>query len=269
LNEDALAALLERLYGAGCHGVYVGGNTGEGLLLPLELREALTAAVVRHTPAGKQVVVHVGTAETAGSLRLARQAAEAGAHAVSALPPAGGYRFGELRAYYETLAAATPLPFLVYFFPEAAPGVRTYEQIAELCTLPGVVGAKFTDFDFYTLSRLKQRGHVVFNGRDEAFACGLLMGADGGIGSFYNIAPALFVEAYAAAGAGDWARARAVQERVNRLISIVLGYPMMAALKKIVAWQGIEYGAVVGPRLALTKEQEAGLAAELRSAGFL
>jgi dihydrodipicolinate synthase/N-acetylneuraminate lyase len=39
---------------------------------------------------------------------------------------------------------------------------------------------------------IKQAGAVVFNGRDEVLAAGLLMGADGGIGTFYNVLPELF-----------------------------------------------------------------------------
>ena len=38
LNRNALAAPLEAIYSAGCDGVYAGGSTGEGVLLPLETR---------------------------------------------------------------------------------------------------------------------------------------------------------------------------------------------------------------------------------------
>ena len=269
LNEGALENLLARLYGAGCHGVYVAGNTGEGLLLSNELREQLAATVRCLTPADRSVVVHIGTLNTADAVRLARHAAAIGATAISSLPPAGPYGFAELRRYYETLAEASPLPVLVYFFPEAAPAIRTYPQLAELCAIPNVAGLKFTDFDFYTLGRIKALGKTVFNGRDEAFACGMLMGADGGIGSFYNVAPGLFVELYEAALAGDWVRARALQERVNLLISICLAYPVFPAIKRILAWQGIECGECLAPRQPLSTEQETRLQGELLGAGFL
>ena len=269
LHEAALAPLLSGLFDAGCHGVYVAGNTGEGLLLSVELREQLAATVRQLTPADRSVVVHVGALNTADALRLARHAASIGATAISSLPPAGPYTFAELHAYYATLAAASPLPVLVYFFPEAAPAIRTYAQLAELCAIPNVAGLKFTDFDFYTLARIKSLGKIVFNGRDEAFACGMLMGADGGIGSFYNIAPALFVDLYAAALAGDWPRARSLQHRVNLLISITLSYPVFPAIKRILAWQGIDCGQCLAPRQPLTSEQEARLHGELTAAGFL
>ena len=269
LDAAALEKLLDRLYSHGCHGVYVAGNTGEGLLLSVEVREQLAAAVVQLSPTDRSVVVHVGTLNTTDSLRLARHAANIGATAISSLPPAGPYGFPELHTYYETLAGATPLPLLVYFFPEVAPAIRTYSQLAALCAIPNVAGLKFTDFDFYSLARIKALGKLVFNGRDEAFACGMLMGADGGIGSFYNIAPALFVELYDAARAGNWIKARAAQDRVNLLISIVLAYPLFPALKRILAWQGINCGICVEPRLPLSAEQESTLHAQLVQTQFL
>lgn len=268
LNEAALAALLASLFEAGCHGVYVAGNTGEGLLLSVELREQLAALTRRLTPPDRSVIVHIGTLNTADSVRLAQHAAAIGATAISSLPPAGPYGFADLKTFYATLAAC-PLPLLVYFFPEAAPAIRTYSQLAELCSIPNVVGLKFTDFDFYTLARIKALGKTVFNGRDEAFACGLLMGADGGIGSFYNIVPKLFVDLYNSARSGDWVAARATQERINLLITIVLAYPLFPALKRILAWQGIDCGLCMAPRQPLTTDLESRLHSELLEAKFL
>lgn len=269
LNETALAGLVSRLFNAGCHGLYVAGSTGEGLLLSIPLREQLAEAVMRLSPPGKIIIIHVGTLNTADAIRLAKHAASIGATAISSLPPAGPYGFGELRGYYESLAVESPLPLLIYFFPELAPAIRGYAQLAELCLLPNVIGLKFTDFDFYTLARVKKLGRLVFNGRDEALACGMLMGADGGIGSFYNIAPELFVSLYTAARSGDWSLVQDKQARINELIAIVLAYPLFPALKQILAWQGLACGVCVSPRFPLTLDQQRNLRSELESSGFL
>lgn len=269
LNEKTLAELVSRLYAAGCHGLYVAGSTGEGLLLSLPLRVQLAEAVMRLSPKDKAVIIHTGALNTVDAIRLAKHAAAIGASAVSSLPPAGPYSFAEIRGYYESLACESPLPLLVYFFPEAAPAIRGYAQLAELCSLPNVIGLKFTDFDFYTLARVKALGKLVFNGRDEALACGMLMNADGGIGSFYNIAPELFVALYDAAKAAKWDLVQQTQARINELISIVLAYPLFPALKQILFWQGMDCGECIAPRLPLTPEQQLTLRAELQRAGFL
>ena len=268
LNTRSLELLLARLYEAGSHGMYVCGQTGEGLQLPLEVRERAVEVAVANTPAGRIVVAHVGAPRTADAVRLARHAARAGAHAVSGLPPGPAYRFPEVRSYYEALAAAAGLPFLVYYFPEFSAAIQTAEQVFELCSIPNVVGLKFTDFDLYRLALIQRAGHVIFNGRDEVLAAGLLMGAHGGIGSFYNLAPELFVAVYDHARAGRWAEARVVQDKINDLIRAVLRFPMLAAIKRLLTWSGIDCGYPVPPRRALAAEEESALRQAVILAGF-
>lgn len=58
-----------------------------------------------------------------------------------------------------------------------------------MVTLPGVGALKQTSGDLYQMEQIR-REHpdlVLYNGYDEIFASGLLAGADGGIGSTYNI----------------------------------------------------------------------------------
>jgi N-acetylneuraminate lyase len=260
--------LLERVYSAGSDGVYVCGQTGEGLLLSKETRKQAAEVAIRNTPRGKQAIVHVGAASTADAVDLARHAARAGAQAVGSLPPSNAFTFVEVRAYYEAIAAASDLPVLVYYFPEVSRSVSTMEEIESLCSIPNVVGLKFTDFDFYRLSLISRAGHVIFSGRDEAFACGVLMGASGGIGSFYNLVPELFVQVWEAGLDGEFATARRIQDRINDLIRVVLQFPMLPAIKTLLTWSGIECGPAVAPRRPLTDEEERQLRAAVSAIGF-
>ena len=171
LNTRAMESLLQRIYGAGSHGVYVCGQTGEGLLPPARVRELACEVALRNAPAGAQTVIHVGSRTTAEAISLGRHAARAGATAISSLPPAGTFSLDEIHGYYKDLASAVDLPLLVYFFPELSPAIRTLEQILALCEIPGVVGLKFTDFDLYRLGEIRREGHVLFNGRMEGTRC--------------------------------------------------------------------------------------------------
>ncbi|MDQ6706698.1 MAG: dihydrodipicolinate synthase family protein [Acidobacteriota bacterium] len=267
LSPHAMKALLRRVYDAGSHGVYVCGSTGEGLLLPVEIRREITEVAVRCSPPDKVVIVHVGASRTEDAFALAAHAAAMGAHAVASLPPLGPYRFDEVRACYERLASASSLPFFVYFFPEIAPYV-TGENIAELVRIPHVAGVKFTDFNLFRLSQLRQSGLTVFNGRDEVLAAGLLMGANGGIGSFYNLIPETFVALYEHAVRGEWAEAKTAQDSVNELIALVLRFPMLPAMKTMLAWSGIDCGPCVEPRRALTSGEKDQLADALAQSSF-
>ena len=261
--------LLERLYAAGVHGVYVCGTTGEGLLQARGQRQAIVEAAVASTPRGRHVVVHVGAASLEEALALSSHAAKAGAHAVSSLPPLSGqFGFTEVLGYYEALARASDLPLLVYYFPDISPSISSAEQLETLCSLPNVLGVKFTDFDLFRLSLLTRPERCIFNGRDEVLVAGLLMGADGGIGTFYNLLPELFVQIYTAAVAGRWEEARLAQQRVNVLIGIAVRFPLFPAVKQILAWSGLDCGTCLPPRGPLTPDQQRSLQENLAEAGF-
>jgi len=263
----AYEALLDSVYSAGVDGIYVCGQTGEGLLQSVDQRKRVAEVSLKCSPAGKQVIVHVGAYRTADAVELARHAGRIGVTAVSALPPIGAYSFAEIRRYYEAIAAAADLPLLVYYFPEVSPAIKTAEQILELCSIPNVVGLKFTDFDLYRMRILKQSGKVLFSGRDEVLAAGLMMGADGGIGTFYNVLPELFVELYERSLSLDWTGARAVQDRINTIVRITLRFPLFPAIKEMLRWMGIDCGQCIQPRQGLTEEQSRELRRQIETCG--
>ncbi len=267
VDTVALEQLLERVYSAGVHGVYICGSTGEGQSLPEASRRTVMEVVSRNTPKDRKMIAHVGAASFGEAASLARHAAVHGAVAFSSLRPAGA-SFPELKAYYRDLAASTDLPFLAYYFPNAADQL-SYSQLLEICELPGIAGLKFTDYDLFTLSSLVRAGNTMFNGRDEVLSAGLLMGAHGGIGSIYNLVPGMFVELYHHARAGRWQEAVALQDRINLLIRVLIRFPFIAALKQYLRWDGLECGIVTRPRLELTAAETVALREALTPLGLL
>ena len=196
-------------------------------------------------------------------------AAKAGAHAISSLPPLSGqFDFSEVLCYYDALARTSDLPLLVYYFPDISQSIASTEQLETLCDLPNVLGVKFTDFDLFRMGNLARPGRCIFNGRDEVLAAGLLMGAGGGIGTFYNLLPELFVEIYDAAIAGRWDAARTAQGRVNTLIRLTLDFPLFPAVKQMLAWSGLDCGPCLPPRARLDSRQQEQLRDALTAAGF-
>lgn len=258
LATGAFEALIARMYAAEVDGLYVCGNTGEGMQLPVAIREEATEIAVKNSPAGKQVIVHVGAALHTDAVRLARHASKLKVAAISSLPPGPQYNFAETRHWYETIAAAADVPFLVYHFPSLSQPA-SLDQLESLCGIPGVVGLKFTSFDLYTLGQLVLSGATVFNGHDEVLAAGLLMGAHGGIGSTYNLMPELYVEMLRQTKSGEWQAARRTQDVVNRRIRTLLKYPLVPAIKQVLTWQGIPCGEAVSPRAGLTAAQREAL----------
>lgn len=268
LDTASAERLIGRLYEHPIDGLYVAGQTGEGTQLSVGQRKRLAEIAVRNSPPGKDVIVHIGAVRAADAVELARHAAASGVHALSSLPPAGGWSFPEVYEWYRIVTSAADLPFFVYFFPSVNPALQTVEQMLSLCSLPNVVGLKYTDYDLYRMVALKQSGAKVYYGRDEVLAAGLLMGADGGIGSFYNLVPDWFTEIWRLSRKGDWEAARPIQDRILRLIQLCQEFPMLAAIKAIAAWQGVECGPCLAPRQNLTPDQRLRLQQRLLESGF-
>jgi len=112
------------------------------------------------------------------------------------------------------------------------PQVSGLNHLFQLLDIPNVAGLKFTNFNLYELSLCASSGKTIFNGHDEVMTAGLLMGAHGGIGTFYNLVPDLLVRIWNLTREGKWDEAMLVQTRLNSLIRQVLAYPMMPAIKK-------------------------------------
>ena len=247
-NEDAFSKLTQRLYSAGVDGLYVCGQTGEGMQQSAAQRMRIAEAAVRLSPAGKKVIVHVGARSTRDAIELARHASKHGAHGVSALPPGAAYSFTEIHNYYADLAVAAEIPLLIYYYPALAPKIESLDQFLELCAIPNVVGLKFTHTDLFTMREIQRRGNCIMFGFDEMLVAGLLMGADGGIGSIYNLIPEEFVHLHELARVGKWQEALVVQGRVNELIEVVLRFPLHPVVKLLLRWLDIDCGTCLAPR---------------------
>ena len=111
----------------------------------------------------------------------------------------------------------------------------------------------------------------IINGPDEMLICGLIMGAQGCIGSTYNVMPEWFVAEYDAAMKGDWETARQIQYKINRVIDVLLRYSENGAIKGVKAamtCKGFDMGNAVYPSKVYTASELASLKAELSALGI-
>lgn len=247
-------ALVERQLAQGIAGFYVGGSTGEAFLQSLDERAAFLRAVAKATAGRGRLIAHVGAVATADCLALGRVAIEAGYDAISAIPPFY-YDFSrdELKAHYRALGTELPLPLVVYNFGGRV-GRLTADDLLELLDEPRVVGVKHTSQDLYLLERFKRYrpDAVIYNGYDEMCLAGLVMGADGAIGTTYNFMGDLFVRLAADVAAGRLAEARARQVVANRVIDVLIEVGVFPGTKAILALMGRDAGVCRPPFRALT-----------------
>ncbi|MFZ5916541.1 MAG: dihydrodipicolinate synthase family protein [Chloroflexota bacterium] len=260
VNPAMIRDLIEFQLAHGVSGFYVTGSTGEGLLLSEAERKLVVETAVDQVRGRAPVVAHVGAIGTRSARALAVQAQEAGADAISSIPPIYYHVGAEgIRQYYAQVAGASSLPFYVYNIP-ATTGVDVSVDIMRdlVAALPTLRGIKYTSHNFFEMRKLIELEGGCLNvvsGPDEMMIAGQAMGADGAIGTTYNILPRLFVQAYQAINAGDLARARELQAQGNRVIAVFQKFPALSAVKEMMRLIGFDCGAARSPNLPLTEAQ--------------
>ena len=270
-SEERTVALIDHLYKADVHGLYLCGNTGEGYLLSLDARKRLTEVAVEASKGRGRVVVHVGAPAETDAVDLAKHAKQVGADGVSSLPPyVQGYAFEEHEAFYTQIAYAADLPTFVYYIPGITKVEFTLEQMNRLLSIDGAEGLKFTSMNFYLMESILRAnpGSHIFNGSDEAFLAGITTGAGAGIGTYYNLLPEAFLGIYHAFGQGDLEVARARQATANLLIHTCQKFRQNAAVHAILKLQGVDCGDPVRPARPLDKDGMEGLRRALEDAGL-
>ena len=262
VDTAKVTALTKRLADAGVHGLYVGGSSGEMILMTQDERKTLLETVMESVGSRLTVIAHVGTTSTAATLELARHAEKAGAHALSSVTPLYyKYGFREVKHYYERLAAETSLPVIIYNIPVLTGSTLTTDQLAEILSIPNVGGMKFTSSDFFQLERIRSAfpDKVFYNGSDEMLLSGLSAGADGGIGSTYNFQPKTILSIYNAYRNGDVKGALAFQAKANEAIAAVLRYGVLPSSKMLLKLNGLDYGECREPFMPLDEDAEKAL----------
>ena len=244
INKKALRQLIELNVEKGVSGFYVGGSTGEGLLLSTEERMEIME-IVKETAPEKTLIAHVGSLSENQAISLAAYANKLGYDAVSSLTPFYyKFTFEEIRDYYYRLADAASLPMLVYYIP-ALSGVNLgVSEMSEFLSDERVLGIKFTSNDFFSLERCKTAfpDKILFNGYDEMFLSGKIMGADGAIGSTYNFMADKFVKIDRLFSEGRIDEAKEIQSEANRIITILCKYGVMHSEKEILNQLGLDFG---------------------------
>lgn len=257
INFEATGKLAERNIEKGLDGMYVAGSSGEAMMMSEEERVALLKYVAGVNKGRVTLIAHVGSTSTDASVRMAKEAEKLGYDAVSAVAPYYYSFSGEaIRGYYKDILAATELPMLIYNFPASGGFDGMLNLVSEMIDDPKLMGVKHTSVNLFELERFKhlKRPLTVFNGFDEMLIGGLAMGADGGIGSTYNLLQDDILAIYKAFKAGDLKGAMEVQTKVNRIIEAMLPYGVFAMEKAILTELGIPMGNCRKPFLPLSDE---------------
>lgn len=259
LDEKRQRAVVRYLLAKGIHGLYLTGSTGEGFLMTPDERKRVVEIVIDEVKGRIPIVVHVGAIGTKISIDLAQHSEKTGADAISSVPPFY-WKFSEdqMFNYYKDITESVSIPMIVYNI--ALAGAVGFNFIKRLATISGVGGVKYTLTSQFEIMRIKEeigRDFMVYSGCDEMAVAGLAFGADGLIGSFYNMIPEPFLDIYDAVCKKDLARAQEKQRIANAIILYTLDRGFLVGIKAGMKWMGVDAGYCREPFGMHTSEQDA------------
>src|ERR687898_1643536 len=268
LNPDrqAFAAHCDRLLAAGCHGLSVFGTTGEANSLSLDERlEALEALVESGVPAEK-LLPGTGSCALTDTVRLSRAALEAGASGVLVLPPfyyKGVGDDGLFRFFAEVVERLGDdrLRLYLYHIPQMTGiglGLPLISRLVD--AYPDVVvGTKDSSGDRNRIMTLCRElpDFSVLAGTETLLLETLRSGGEGCISATVNVTSRLARRVHDAHAAGRDAEAEALQRRLSQLRGSIEAYPVIPALKLIMAHlTGDEPCRSVRPPLSALDEEQ-------------
>lgn len=260
LNYEAVKKLSGFYKDKGVKGLYVCGSTGEGFLQNIEERKQTLEAVMEEVGGKMTIIVHVGAISTKDSIELAVHAEKVGADALSAVPCVY-YRVPEssIEGHWNNIINSTSLPFIIYNIPQLAGYNLSMGLLKKMLQNKKVIGVKNTAMNAYQTQQFKALGgkdFIVFNGPDEQYLAGRIMGAEAGIGGTYGVMPELFLKVEQCIREENFKEAQKWQFRINEIITELLTFPsLQGPTKAIIKLRGVDIGE---PRLPLepVPEQE-------------
>ncbi len=249
----------------GVKGFYVGGNTGECTVLPNKTRKQMLEAVKEFSPDGTEIMAHIGAGHLDDTEDLIAHANEVGVDVVASLPPAltSYYKPDEIIEYYKHIAALSKSPVLAYVTPILTCDVVWFAE--KIMEIENVIGLKVSIPNYYAFEKIKNvnGGDInILNGPDECMLAGLAMGADGAVGTTYNLMPKTSSAIYDCFKKGDIEGARKNQKLLNRCIDTLFGNNL-ATWKEMLKLADIDPGYTVAPAIMPSEEKYKELAKKL------
>src|SRR5215211_7028483 len=243
-DHKAFGAHCHRLLAAGCHGLSVFGTTGEANSLSVDERLAALEALVDSDVPAERLLPGTGSCALTDTVRLSRTALEAGAAGVLALPPfyyKGVGDDGLFRFFAEVVERIGDdrLRLYLYHIPQMTGVDLGLPLISRLIdSYPGViVGTKDSSGDRERIMTLCREfpDFSVLAGTETLLLETLRGGGAGCISATVNVTSRLARQVYDAHVSGKDDEAEALQERLTQLRASIETYPVIPALKQLMA----------------------------------
>ena len=243
----------------GSDGLVVAGTTGESPTLTDDEKLAMFRTVIEAVGDRAPVIAGTGTYDTRHTIALTKKAAECGADAALVVtpyynkPPERG-----LIEHFKAVAAASPLPVLIYHIPGRSGVNLSADALAVLGEVERIVAVKQANPDRDDLARLAERSDIgIYAGNDDMLLDVLRAGGLGGICVASHVVGPRMAAMAARVREGRLAEAEAIDAELQPLYKALFVTTNPIPIKAAVNLLGIDVGGLRLPLVPATDEERA------------
>jgi 4-hydroxy-tetrahydrodipicolinate synthase len=258
------------------------GHAGEGTFLERDEQVKVIAAFRESVGDRIPIIAGITLEGTQVAAEEAKRAKQAGASAGLVYPSHGwlrfGYQKGAAQDRYKAIHDASGLPLILFQYPDATKATYDLATQLEIAALPGVFAMKNGVRNMKRWDReipviRKERPDLQILTCHDEYLLHTMFDVDGALVGYGCIAPEPLVEMIAAGQAKDYAKARALHDRLLPVTANVYhrGSHMegSVALKWALVHRGIlEHATVRSPLLPLAEGADKEIAEAMASAGL-
>jgi len=264
IDEPAMRALIRHCLDGGADGIFVGGTSGFGPLLPDDQWKRLMEIARDEVENSVPLLGGIIAASTTRAVKRIEILEQIGFEHMVVTPTfyVTLTRREEFLTHFDGCRRATDMNMIVYNIPQCTGAAIPLDTIAEMVRLgwTKVVKESSGDKDYFLkLTRaVSESKTTLLQGNEPDIAWGLSIGAKGMVPVCANYAPKLFAAAWHASQEGDETRLGKLQERINSIRETLLegDKSWLAGAMYSVQTLGIGKGKVIRPIQELSDKQK-------------
>lgn len=271
VDLDTYQKLIDRQIDLGIDAIITCGTTGEPSTMSYDERMSVIKCAIDHVAGRVPVIASTGGNNTREVIRASREAQALGADGLLVVTPYYNKATqAGLIAHYTAVADAVDIPIVIYNVPGRTGLNVTPETLKTLSKHPNIQAMKEASGNISQVSemaRLCGEDIDLYSGEDGLVLPIMSLGGKGVISVVANVMPKETHDLCAAALAGDYAKARALQFRLNPLIAKLFCEVNPIPVKTALAAMGLCPDELRLPLCAMGEENKQKLLAAMREAG--
>ncbi|PGT86722.1 MULTISPECIES: 4-hydroxy-tetrahydrodipicolinate synthase [Bacillaceae] len=256
IDFQKTSTLIDYLINHGSDSLVIAGTTGESPTLSTEEKVALIKHSVKEVNGRVPVIAGTGSNNTAASIKLTKQAEEAGVDAIMLVVPYYNKPSQEgLYQHFKTIAESTKLPVMLYNIPGRSVINMTVDTIVRLSEIPNIVAIKEASGNLDAMAEIISKTDAEFalyTGDDGLTLPALSIGGNGVVSVASHIIGNEMQAMISSFENGDHAQAAEQHRTLLPIMKQLFAAPNPSPVKTALQVKGLDVGSVRLPLLPLT-----------------